>query len=110
MKVKVGDQVKILAGKDKGKEGKVIKTLRLTNKVLVESINIIKKHTKPNNKSEKGGIFEIEAPIHVSNVKVIVGSNKTEKKTKKKAVEKKVIEKKAESKPKKTTKKIEKAS
>ena len=71
MKVKVGDNVKIIAGKDKGKEGKVIKTLKSKDKVLVEGINIVKKHSKPNNTNDKGGIFDIEAPIHVSNVKVI---------------------------------------
>ena len=71
MKVKVGDNVKILAGKDKGKEGKVIRTLKKEEKVVVEGINIVKKHSKPTNTNDKGGIFDIEAPIHVSNVKVI---------------------------------------
>ena len=47
MKVKVGDQVKIIAGKDKGKEGKIIKTLRKEDRVVVEGINIVKKHLKP---------------------------------------------------------------
>jgi len=71
MKIKVGDNVKVLAGKDKGKEGKVIKTLKKIDKVVVEGINIVKKHSKPNNTNDKGGIFDIEAPIHVSNVKKI---------------------------------------
>jgi len=71
MKIKVGDNVKILAGKDRGKEGKVIKTLKKIDKVVVEGINIVKKHSKPNNTNDKGGIFDIEAPIHVSNVKKI---------------------------------------
>lgn len=71
MKIKVNDQVKILAGKDKGKEGKVIKTLKKDNKVVVEGINMIKKHQKPRYTNESGSIVEMEAPIHVSNVKKI---------------------------------------
>ena len=71
MKVKVGDKVRILAGKDRGKEGKVILTLRKKDKVVVEGINIVKKHMKPNTMNETGGILEVEAPIHVSNVSVI---------------------------------------
>ena len=76
MKVKVNDKVKILAGAYKGKEGKVFKTLRKDNKVIVEGINIIKKHIKPNGQNETGGIREMEAPIHVSNVKVITEEKK----------------------------------
>ncbi len=71
MKVKVGDTVKVIAGADKGKTGKVIKTLKLESKVVVEGVHIVKKHSKPTSMNDKGGIFEIEAPIHVSNVKVI---------------------------------------
>lgn len=84
MKVKVGDNVKILAGKDKGKEGKVIRTLKLENKVVVEGINIVKKHSKPTNTNDKGGIFDIEAPIHVSNVKVVENKKETKPVAKKK--------------------------
>ena len=70
MKVRVGDKVKILAGKDRGKEGKVLVTLKKKDKVVVEGINIVKKHMKPNSANETGGILSVEAPIHVSNVKV----------------------------------------
>ena len=56
MKVKVGDQVKIIAGKDKGKEGKIIKTLRKEDRVVVEGINIVKKHLKPRYTNETGSI------------------------------------------------------
>ena len=98
MKVKVGDNVKILAGKDKGKEGRVIKTLKKENKVLVEGINMVKKHVKPNRMNEVGSIVDIEAPIHVSNVKV--------SETKKEA--KKATAKPVEEKATKTTKKSEK--
>ena len=71
MKIKVNDQVEIIAGKDKGKTGKVIKTLRKKDKVVIEGLNLVKKHQKPNNANESGGIFDIEAPIHVSNVKKV---------------------------------------
>ena len=96
MKIKVGDNVKVLAGKDKGKEGKVIKTLKKIDKVVVEGINIVKKHSKPNNTNDKGGIFDIEAPIHVSNVKKIEETKKATKKETKKETAK-------EETPKKTT-------
>lgn len=101
MKIKVGDKVKIITGKDKGKEGKVITTLKNKDKVVVEKINIIKKHVKPNGQNETGGIVEIEAPIHVSNVKLVEKEDKA--KTKKTKVVKEAKETKA-----KTTKKIEK--
>ena len=102
MKVKVGDNVKVIAGKDKGKEGKVIRTLRNKDKVVVEGINIIKKHSKPNNQNDKGGIFDIEAPIHVSNVKVVESKKEAKKASKEekeaKAPAKKAVAKKAASK------------
>ena len=82
MKVKVGDNVRILAGKDKGKEGRIIKTLKKDNKVVVEGINIVKKHVKPNRMNEVGSIVEVEAPIHVSNVKKVEETKKEVKKAK----------------------------
>ena len=103
MKVKVGDNVRIIAGKDKGKEGKIIRTLKKKDQVVVEGLNIVKKHSKPNNTNDKGGIFSIEAPIHVSNVKVI-----DQKATKEKAVKKETAKKEAPAKKaaaKKSTKK-----
>lgn len=108
MKVKVGDTVKIIAGKDKGKEGKVIRTLKKDQKVVVEGINIVKKHSKPSNMNDKGGIFDIEAPIHVSNVKVVDGSaaKETKKSTKKATTKKEEV--KEVSKTKKTSKKASK--
>ena len=71
MKIKVNDQVEIIAGKDKGKTGRVLRTLRKKDKVVIEGLNLVKKHTKPNQNNEGGGIFDIEAPIHVSNVKKV---------------------------------------
>ena len=79
MKIKVGDEVLVIAGRDKGKSGKVVKTLRKEDRVVVEGINIVKKHVKPNNQNDKGGIFDIEAPIHVSNVKKIEAKEKATK-------------------------------
>ena len=70
MKVKVGDNVKVLTGKDKGKEGKVLYTLRKKDRVVVEGVNIVKKHMKQSRMNETGGILEVENPIHVSNVKL----------------------------------------
>ncbi len=86
MKIKVGDQVKVLAGKDKGKTGKVIVTLKKQDKVVVEGINIVKKHQKPTNNNDKGGIIEMPNPIHVSNVQKIeekARASKTKKEAKK---------------------------
>ncbi|MBR6516988.1 MAG: 50S ribosomal protein L24 [Bacilli bacterium] len=83
MKIKVNDNVLVIAGKDKGKSGKVIKTLKNENKVVVEGINISKRHTKPRTNNDKGGIFEIEMPIHVSNVKKVEEAKASKKSTKK---------------------------
>ena len=69
--LKVGDKVVVISGKDKGSEGKIIKTLKKDNKVVVEGINIVTKHVKPNAMNENGGIVKKEAPIHASNVMII---------------------------------------
>ena len=85
MKIKQGDKVVVIAGKDKGKEGKVLKTLRNSSKVIVEGVNIVKKHIKPKYNGGTGEIRESEAPIHRSNVKVAeVKVEKKAKATKKK--------------------------
>jgi len=97
MKVKVGDNVRVITGSNKGKEGKVLKVLRSENKVIVDGVNIVKKHVKPNRENETGGILETEAPIHISNIKV--ADKKAEKKEAKKEVkETKKTSKKKESK------------
>ncbi len=83
MKIKVGDKVKVITGSNKGKEGKVSKVLRSESRVIVEGINIVKKHVKPGRTNETGGILEIEAPIHISNVKVLSEEKKEVKKSKK---------------------------
>ena len=71
MNLIIGDKVRVIAGKDKNKEGKIIKTLKKDNKVIVEGINMVTKHVKPNAQNENGGIVKREAPIHVSNVMII---------------------------------------
>ena len=83
MRIKKDDTVIVLTGKDKGKTGKIIKTLRNESKVVVEGVNISKRHTKPRTNNDKGGIFEIEMPIHVSNVKKVDEVKETKKSTKK---------------------------
>ena len=67
-KIKIGDTVQVIAGKDKGKEGKVISINRKKDTVLVEGINMITKHTKPSMANQQGGIVHQEGPIHISNV------------------------------------------
>ena len=71
MHVKTGDKVKIITGKDKGTEGVVLKTLRKKDRVIVEGINIVKKHRKASQTNVTGGILEEEASVHVSNVMLI---------------------------------------
>ncbi|WP_156291756.1 50S ribosomal protein L24 [Oceanobacillus salinisoli] len=68
MHVKKGDKVKVLSGKDRGKEGVVLEAFPKKDRVLVEGVNMIKKHAKPSQENPQGGILNIEAPIHVSNV------------------------------------------
>jgi large subunit ribosomal protein L24 len=71
LKIKKGDTVKVIAGAYKGKEGKVLEMLPKKNRVLVEGVNIISKHSKPSNENPQGGIIKKEAPIHISNVMLI---------------------------------------
>ena len=78
MNFKVGDEVVVIAGSDKGKTGKIVKTLRNENRVVVEGVNIVKKHQKAT-AQETGGIVEMAAPIHASNVMIV--DPKTKKRT-----------------------------
>ena len=71
MKIKTGDMVKVIAGKDKDKEGKVISVNKKDNKILVEGVNMITKHTKPSMSNQQGGIVHQEAPIDASNVMLL---------------------------------------
>lgn len=78
MNFKVGDEVVVITGSDKGKKGKIIKTFKAENKVIVEGVHVVKKHKKPTGQ-ETGGIVEIAAPINASNVMII--DPKTKKRT-----------------------------
>ena len=68
MHVKKGDKVMVISGKDKGKTGVILSALPKKDRVLVEGVNIVKKHSKPSQMNPQGGIISQEAPIHVSNV------------------------------------------
>ncbi len=70
-KIKLKDQVEVISGKDRGRVGKVIRAYRDDDRVVVEKINMIKRHTKPSMQNQQGGIIEKEAPIHVSNLKLV---------------------------------------
>ncbi len=70
MRVKKGDTVVVIAGKDKGKKGKILQTIPKKNRVIVEGVNMITKHQKPNQQMQQGGIINYEAAIDASNVMV----------------------------------------
>jgi len=67
-RIRKGDTVMVIAGRDRGKSGKVLSVDRSAGKVVIEKVNIIKRHTKPNQKVKQGGILEREAPLAISNV------------------------------------------
>jgi large subunit ribosomal protein L24 len=69
--LKVNDQVEVIAGKDKGRVGKIQRIISNKNKAVVEKINIVKRHTKPNQNNQQGGIIDVEAPVHVSNLMLV---------------------------------------
>jgi large subunit ribosomal protein L24 len=71
MKIKKNDIVMVIAGNDRGKTGKVLKVFPKNSRIIIEGINIRKRHTKPNQKNPQGGILEKEASIHVSNVMML---------------------------------------
>jgi large subunit ribosomal protein L24 len=73
VRIKKNDKVMVIAGKEKGKVGKVLKSFPEKNRVIVEKVNYIKRHTRPGGKASQGGIIEKEAPLHVSNVMLICG-------------------------------------
>ncbi|MGC8718515.1 MAG: 50S ribosomal protein L24 [Thermodesulforhabdaceae bacterium] len=70
-RIKKNDVVMVIAGKEKGKTGKVIKVLKKKDRVIVEKLNMIKRHLRPGRYSQEGGILEREAPIHISNVMLV---------------------------------------
>jgi len=68
MKLKKGDTVKVIAGNDRGKSGKILKVFPETNRIIIEGVNLIKRHTRPTQKNRKGGIIEKEGSVNASNV------------------------------------------
>lgn len=70
-KIKTGDTVRVMTGEHKGSEGVILKMNRTEGKVIVEGVNIVKKHEKPSAKNPQGGIVEKEAPIHISNLSLL---------------------------------------
>lgn len=68
LRLKTGDQVKVIAGKDKGKTGKIMQVFASSNKVVVEGVNVMKKHLKSRGQKEKGRVIELSAPLNISNV------------------------------------------
>lgn len=69
--IKKGDTVVVVTGNDKGKKGRVLEVIRKTDRAIVEGVNMMKKHTKPNAETPQGGIVEKEAPIHISNLMLV---------------------------------------
>jgi large subunit ribosomal protein L24 len=74
-KLKKHDMVKVISGKASGKTGKIVRVIKDKNRVIVEGVNLGKKHQRPNQKDQKGGIVDKEAPIHISNLMLIGKSN-----------------------------------
>ena len=77
LKIKKGDTVRVITGSHKGTEGTVLSVSRETNKAIVEGVNLVKKHNKPNAQNPQGGITEKEALIHVSNLSLLTSDGKT---------------------------------
>lgn len=77
MKIKKGDNVIVIAGKDKGKTGKIARAIPTESKVIIEGINLLKKHRRARKSGEKGQIVEVAMPLHVSNVAIVVDGKPT---------------------------------
>lgn len=77
LKIKTGDTVRVISGDHKGSEGKIVKVLLEKNKVIVEGVNMVKKHMKPSAQSPQGGIVEKEASIQISNLSLLTSKGET---------------------------------
>ncbi len=77
LNLRKGDIVKVIAGDSKGSQGRVLEVIQKDRRVLVEGVNMVSKHTKPNAKNTQGGIVKKEAPIHISNVMLVDGKGKS---------------------------------
>ncbi|MFA5542503.1 MAG: 50S ribosomal protein L24 [Bacilli bacterium] len=91
MNVKKGDTVIVISGNDKGKTGKVLQVLVKENRVVVEGVNVVSRHTKPSNANPDGGIIKKEAPVHASNVQVLDPTTKEPTRVGKQVVEGKKV-------------------
>lgn len=76
IKIKKGDSVKVIAGEHKGLDGSVLKIIKASNKVIIEGVNIVKKHKKPDSNNPQGGIVEKESPLDISNVSLVTSEGK----------------------------------
>ena len=76
IKIKKGDTVRVITGSHKGAEGEVLRISKEDNKAVVEGVNLVKKHNKPNAQNPQGGITEKEAPIHISNLSLLTTEGK----------------------------------
>ncbi len=88
MKIRSGDHVRVLTGDDKGKEGSVVRTLPERDHIVVEGINLVFKHMRKSKENQRGGRIQKEAPIHVSNVKLVTKREDVEGTKKKKKAKK----------------------
>lgn len=75
LKIKKGDMVQVMSGESKGKQGRVLEVILEKSRVLVEGVNVVSKHSKPNAKNTQGGIVKKEAPVHISNIMLIDPKN-----------------------------------
>ena len=91
LKIRKGDTVKVIAGESKGQQGKVLEVNLNDRKVIVERVNLVSKHTKPNAKNTQGGIVKQEAAIHVSNVMLVDPSTGKTTRVGRKAVDGKLV-------------------
>lgn len=88
LKIKTGDTVKVIAGKDKGKTGKIVQAFPALNRVVVEGVNICKRHIRTRKQGEKGQILEFSMPIHASNVQIVGEDGKAHRHSSRASVEK----------------------
>ena len=91
LKIKKGDTVKVIAGESKGQQGKVLEVMVASRKLLIERVNMISKHTKPNAKTTQGDLVEQEADIHISNVMLVDPSNGKTTRVGRKSVDGKLV-------------------
>lgn len=91
LNIKKGDTVKVIAGESKGQQGKVLEVMLTDRKVIVERVNLVSKHTKPNAKNTQGGIVKQEAAIHISNVMLVDPSSGKTTRVGRKMVENKLV-------------------